>query len=148
MKGLVLFDLDMRYGTLCNIDMETCIFNNCCMNSVSLIHALVNDTHFSSSCILHELDFSNTYLGCHFDAKITSPKITYLKKRDLKRIIAGFNLRWRAFTEIADDAFTLMCDDDKLNDYIHKMRVRVEKAYKIRKGPLLRRILECIWTTI
>ncbi len=148
MNGLALSDLDMRYSTLCNIDMSTCTFENCCMNRASLIRSMVDDTHFSSSCILYEVDFSDTYLGCQFDAKIVQPKISHLKTRDLKRIIAGFNLRWRAFTEIADDSFSSMCDDEKLNDYIEKMRLRVSKAYDIRKGPLLRRIVESIWTTI
>lgn len=134
-------EVDFRYASINSCICKNVEFQACRMDYMTLNRSEFRECYFDNRCSMYSVDFSDSLLKSDFRCPIEEPIISYLENKDARRILLGFDQRWRAFTEIEGSTFIQNCNNIRVNRYIIRKQNKIEELYNIKNGSVLPRVM-------
>lgn len=119
-KNLNLSKIDFKYATINCSELESVYFESCHMDFMEIRRSELINCGFDEGCVLNYPNFTDTLLDTMFKCSVKDPVISKIRKKDVRKLLIGYNPRWRAFTEVRGKSFGEMIHDESLKKYIIK----------------------------
>lgn len=137
--NLAFKNTDFRYATISCSELKNVRFSKCRMDFMEIRRSELTHSFIDEYCTLANVDLTDTLVEVEFKCKIINPVVSRVRKKDVRKLLIGYNPRWRAFTEVRGDSFCAMVNDDRLVEYIVKKQKKLESIYAICESGIIGR---------
>lgn len=144
--NLEFVGIDFSYAVINCSELERIRFTDCIMRKMEIRRSELVNSKFSKGCLMEEVNFTDTLVDAEFLCENTDPIITKLRRKDIRKILIGYNPRWRGFTEVRGDSFYKMSNNEKLKGYILSNQKTLNNIYETCENGIIERGLALVKT--